>query len=109
MNRKRDLQRLKELGLFFRQIRESMNLSLDDVVAKCDNRSICQQLAADYAITVDNIVHLKKLVPKAVIMKDKTNAEQLRLLSQLYEKHKNIVISIIDTMLTKQKFQGFFQ
>ena len=42
-------------------------------------------------------------------MEDKTNAEQLRLIAQLYEKDKNVVMSIIDTMLTKQKFQNFFQ
>jgi hypothetical protein len=42
-------------------------------------------------------------------MEDKTSAEQLRLIAQLNEKDKNFVMSIIDTMLTKQKFQEFFQ
>lgn len=67
------------------------------------------KLAAYYGITIDQIVHLKKSVPKAVVMEDKTNAEQLRLIAQLNDKDKNIVMSIIDTMLTKQKFQEFFQ
>lgn len=67
------------------------------------------KLAAYYGITIDQIVHLKKSVPKAVVMEDKTSAEQLRLIAQLNEKDKNIVMSIIDTMLTKQKFQEFFQ
>jgi hypothetical protein len=43
------------------------------------------------------------------VLGDKTTAEQLRLMSQLNEKDKSTVMSIIDTMLTKQKFQEFFQ
>ena len=42
-------------------------------------------------------------------MEDKTSAEQLRLMAQLNEKDKSTVMNIIDTMLTKQKFQEFFQ
>lgn len=70
---------------------------------------ILDKLAAFYGVTIDQIVHLKKSVPKAVVMEDKTSAEQLRLIAQLNDKDKNIVMSIIDTMLTKQKFQEFFQ
>ncbi len=70
---------------------------------------VLDKLAAFYSVTIDDIVHLKKAAPKAVVMEDKTSAEQLRLLSQLSEKDKSTVMSIIDTMLTKQKFQDFFQ
>lgn len=58
---------------------------------------------------IDQIVHLGKDVPQAVQIEDKTAAEQLRLIAQLNEKDKGVVLSIIDTMLTKQKFQEFFQ
>ncbi|MCG2618166.1 hypothetical protein LZZ85_27950 [Terrimonas sp. NA20] len=34
---------------------------------------------------------------------------QLRLLALLNDKDRSTVLSIIDTMLTKQKFQEFFQ
>ena len=70
---------------------------------------ILDKLAAHYGITIDEIVHFSKATPKAVKMEDKTSAEQLRLMTQLKEKDKNVVMSIIDTMLTKQKFQEFFQ
>ncbi len=42
-------------------------------------------------------------------IEDKTAAEQLRLIAQLDEKDRGVVMSIIDTMLTRQKFQDFFQ
>ncbi len=67
------------------------------------------KLAAYYGLTIDQVVHYKKGVLKAAHIEDKTTAEQLRLLSLLNDKDKNVVMSIIDTMLTKQKFQEFFQ
>jgi transcriptional regulator with XRE-family HTH domain len=36
MNDKRDKQRLKQVGAHLREIRESLNLSLADVVRKCE-------------------------------------------------------------------------
>jgi len=54
-------------------------------------------------------VHLDAALPTSVQMEDKSNAEQLRLIAQLNEKDKSTVMNIIDTMLTKQKFQEFFQ
>lgn len=67
------------------------------------------KLAIFYGLTIDNIVHLDKDIPKAVQIEDKTSAEQLRLIAQLNEKDKSTVMNIIETMLTKQKFQEFFQ
>ena len=67
------------------------------------------KMAAFYGVTIDDIVHLGKDTPAPVQIEDKSSAEQLRLLSQLNDKDKSIVVSIIDTMLTKQKFQDFFQ
>jgi hypothetical protein len=34
--------------------------------------------------------------------------EQLRLIQELEEKDKNIIFSMLDTMLTKKKFKDFF-
>jgi len=70
---------------------------------------VLDKLAAFYDISIDQIVHLTSATPKAVTLKVKSSAEQLRLIAQLNEKDKNIVMAIIDTMLTKQKFQDFFQ
>lgn len=70
---------------------------------------VLDKLAAFYGISIDDIVHLSIATPKVVTMEDKSSAEQLRLISQLNEKDKGVVMNIIDTMLTKQKFQEFFQ
>jgi len=70
---------------------------------------ILDRLASFYGVTIDEIVHYSNATPRAVSVEDKTAAEQLRLMSQLNEKDKSTVMNIIDTMLTKQKFQEFFQ
>ena len=70
---------------------------------------ILDKLAAFYNMTIDEIVHLDTAAPKAVTLEDKSSAEQLRLLAQLNDKDKSTVMSIIDTMLTKQRFQTFFE
>ena len=70
---------------------------------------VLDKLAVFYNVTIDNIVHLKKVAPKAVVIEGKTSAEQMRLIPQLNEKDNSTVMNIIDTMLTKQRFQEFFQ
>lgn len=70
---------------------------------------VLDKLAAFYGISIDDIVHFSNATPKAVTMEDKSSAEQIRLLAQLNEKDKSIVMNIIDTMLTKQRFQTFFE
>lgn len=70
---------------------------------------ILEKLSAFYGVTIDEIVHYSKAKPKAVTIEDKTAVEQVRLLSQLNEKDKSTVMNIIDTMLTKQRFQNFFE
>lgn len=70
---------------------------------------ILDRLAAFYSITIDDIVHYSKAAPAAVTVEDKTAAEQMRLIAQLNDKDKSTVMNIIDTMLTKQRFQTFFE
>jgi transcriptional regulator with XRE-family HTH domain len=70
---------------------------------------ILDKLAAFYGVTIDEVVHFSKEKPQNVTMEDKSSVEQLRLISQLNEKDKSTVMNIIDTMLTKQKFQTFFE
>jgi hypothetical protein len=48
-------------------------------------------------------------VPKEIVIEDKTTSEQMRLIQELDEKDKSIVFSMIDIMLTKEKFKDFFQ
>jgi len=70
---------------------------------------ILNRLAAFYSITIDEIIHYTKGAPAAVTLEDKTTAEQMRLVAQLNDKDKSTIMNIIDTMLTKQRFQTFFE
>lgn len=70
---------------------------------------ILEKLSSFYGVTIDEIIHYSKAKPKAVTIEDKTATEQLRLIAELNEKDKNTVMSIIETMLTKQRFQKFFE
>lgn len=61
-------------------------------------------------MTVDAIIHYedrKKIAP--VKMEVKTVTEKIQLISQLDDEDKNAVYRIIDGMLTKNKFQTFFE
>jgi len=39
----------------------------------------------------------------------KTSSEQMRLIAELDEKYRSLVLGMIETMLTKKKFKDFFQ
>lgn len=67
------------------------------------------RLASYYGVTIDELIHYSNASPKAVTVEDKTASEKVRLIAQLNEKDKSTVMNIIDTMLTKQKFQTFFE
>ena len=70
---------------------------------------LLDKLANFYGLSIDQIVHMDKDIPKEITLEDKTAVEQVRLISELEEKDKNIVFGIIETMLTKKKFKDFFQ
>lgn len=68
------------------------------------------KIAQLFGMTIDEIIHYednKKLAP--VKVEDKTVTEKIQLISQLDEEDKNAVFRIIDGMLTKNKFQTFFE
>ena len=70
---------------------------------------LLDKLAKFYGITIDQIVHMGKSVPKEVTLEDKTTTEQMRLIAELDEKDKSIIFGMIEIMLTKKKFKDFFQ
>ena len=43
-----------------------------------------------------------------VVLEDKSENEQIKLINQLDEEDKSTILKIIDTMLTKKKFKDFF-
>lgn len=47
--------------------------------------------------------------PFSVTVEDKTASEKIRLIEQLEDDDKNVIYKMRDTMLTKKKFQDFFQ
>ena len=68
-----------------------------------------QKMAQLFNMTTDQILNHDGKIPQEVIIEDKTASEQIKLLAQLNEKDKGTVMNIIDTMLTRQKFQTFFE
>jgi transcriptional regulator with XRE-family HTH domain len=69
---------------------------------------LLDKLAKYYGISIDQIVHMGKEVPKEITLDDKSANEQARLIAELDEKDKSIVFGMIETMLTKKKFKDFF-
>ena len=67
------------------------------------------RIAQFFGMTVDEVIHLEDSVPVPVRVEDKTASEKLQMISQLDEEDKHAVYRIIDGMLTKNKFQTFFE
>lgn len=67
------------------------------------------KLARYFNMAIDDIVNFDGDLPETVTVEDKPKSEQLDLINQLDEEDKSTVFKIIDTMLTKKKFQDFFQ
>ena len=71
---------------------------------------VLQKLSVILGVTVDELLSPddnKQPVP--VTVEDKTVSEKIRLVEQLEEEDKNVIYKMLDTMLTKKKFQDFFQ
>ena len=70
---------------------------------------VLDKLANFYGITIDDIVHFedKKLPPKEIVIQDKAMVEQVQLISQLEEKEKNVVYTIVESFISKKKFKDF--
>lgn len=68
-----------------------------------------QKLTKLFSLTADQIINYdENLVPKEVVIEDKSSIEQMQLLQQLDEEDKTTVFKIIDKMLTTKKFKDFF-
>ena len=68
------------------------------------------KIAQFFGMTLDKIIHFEDAkTPAPVKVEDKTANEKVQLISQLDEEDKHAVYRIIDGMLTKNKFQPFFE
>ena len=70
---------------------------------------INDKLAKFFVLTIDKLVHPNIKLPKEVRVEDKTTNEKVQLISQLDEDDKTALYRIIEGMLTKNKFQTFFE
>lgn len=70
---------------------------------------VIDKLAKFFGLSIDELVHMNGKMPEAVTVEDKTTNEKVQLISQLEEEDKHAVFRIIDGMLTKSKFQTFFE
>jgi transcriptional regulator with XRE-family HTH domain len=70
---------------------------------------VLNKLAKLFDVTVDQILNPDDSLPKAVTVEDKTTTEKIKLIEQLEDEDRNVIYRMIDTMLTKKKFQDFFQ
>ena len=70
---------------------------------------VADKLARFFGLTLDQLVHLEDATPKEIKIEDKTVNEKVQLIAQLEEDDKQAVYRIIDSMLTRTKFQDFFQ
>jgi transcriptional regulator with XRE-family HTH domain len=68
-----------------------------------------QKLAKLFSVTVDELINPEEITPKEVAIENKTVSEKVRLISQLDQEDQHAVYRIIDGMLTKNKFQTFFE
>ena len=109
-----NIKRLREeKGILQKEVATEVGLGISHY-SKIENGQreasveLLDKLAKFYGISIDQIVHMGKSVPKEVTLEDKTTNEQMRLISELDEKDKSVVFGMIETMLTKKKFKDFF-
>ena len=60
-------------------------------------------------MTADKILNFNHVVPTAIKIQGKPDFEKLHFINQLQEDDKTTIYKNIYTMLTKQKFQTFFE
>jgi len=113
------------IGKNIKNIREQKRLMQKEVAAVADMQAsnyskiesgqrdisveALDRIAQFFGMTVDEVIHLEDSVPVPVRVEDKTASEKLQMISQLDEEDKHVVYRIIDGMLTKNKFQTFFE
>lgn len=109
-----NIKRLREeKGILQKEVATEVGLGISHY-SKIENGQreasveLLDKLAKFYGISIDQIVHMGKSVPKEVTLEDKTTNEQMRLIAELDEKDKSVVSGMIETMLTKKKFKDFF-
>ncbi|MCY0978660.1 helix-turn-helix transcriptional regulator [Chryseobacterium wangxinyae] len=67
------------------------------------------KMAKLFNLTTDQIINYNEnIIPKEIVIEDKSTLEQMELIQQLDEEDKSTVFKIIDKMLTTKRFKDFF-
>lgn len=67
------------------------------------------KIAQLFNMTIDQVINYdENLVPKEVVIEDKSTIEQMKLIQQLDDEDRSIVFKMVDKMLTNKKFKDFF-
>jgi hypothetical protein len=61
-----------------------------------------------FNMTTDQIINHDGILPKEVIIEDKSAVEQMCLIQQLEDDDKQTIFKLIEKMLTNKKFKDFF-
>ena len=104
----------KQLGLLQKEVALELNLDKSSYSkVEKDMREVkvseLKILSSLFNMKIDDIINYdENTKPKEIVLEDKTENEQFKLINQLDEEDKSTVLKIIDTMLTKKKFKDFF-
>ena len=104
----------KNLGLLQKEVALELNLDKSSYSkVEKDMREVkvseLKTLSNLFNMSVDDIINYdENISPKEIILEDKSENEQIKLINQLDEEDKSTILKIIDTMLTKKKFKDFF-
>lgn len=104
----------KNLGLLQKEVALELNLDKSSYSkVEKDMRELkiseLKTLSNLFNMSVDDIINYdENTMPKEIILEDKSENEQIKLINQLDEEDKSTILKIIDTMLTKKKFKDFF-
>ena len=98
----------KNLGLLQKEVALELNLDKSSY-SKEVKVSELKTLSNLFNMSIDDIINYdENTTPKEVVLEDKSENEQIKLINQLDEEDKSTILKIIDTMLTKKKFKDFF-
>jgi len=104
----------EEKGLTQQQIAELVNMHRSNYSrVEAGDRDLSldavNKIASYFGMTIDELVNFDGNIPDEVTIEDKSLMEQVKLIAELEPEEKNMVFKMIDTFLTKKKFQDFFQ
>ncbi len=61
-----------------------------------------------FKMTIDSIINYSNNIPTEIKIEEESEDQRFKLINELEEEDKLVVLKIIDTMLTKKKFKDFF-